>query len=177
MAVIREMTTTAFRLKDEMLGRVYVYRAGEALAAAWQRQRRPGTGAQLPFRSLVSALRIHASDFVVMQRRINDGDCWIIARRPLDMEWLHGLLQVWEMTVLGDETPGRVSRYLADLHESSLELASLVERRAGRPPPPGSVAPGFGRSPGGRWPSALLPVLWRLRGESFRCASTPRHAC
>jgi len=138
MAVIREMTTTAFRLKDEMLGRVYVYRAGEALAAAWQRagqrQRRPGTGVQLPFRSLVTALRIHASDFVVMQRRINGGDCWIIARRPLDMEWLHGLLQVWEMTVLGDETPGRVSRYLADLHESSLELASLVERRAGRPP-------------------------------------------
>lgn len=136
MAVIREMTTTAFRLKDELLGRVYVYRAGEALAAAWQRagQSRLGTGAPLPFRSLVTALRIHTSDFVVMQRRINDGDCWIIARRPLDMEWFHGLLQAWEMAVLGDDAPGRVSRYLADHHESALELASLVERRAGRPP-------------------------------------------
>lgn len=137
MSVIERIRTTAFRLDAEHLGSVYVYRPGERFVRAWEslerRWKPQGELAdfkRLPYRGLATALRVLSGDFVALERRVGQEHVFVISRKPISLAELRTAVSAWETRAL-EMFDKPVSRALEDLACEEVNVAGLVERRAG----------------------------------------------
>lgn len=156
MSTIQIIRTTAFRLSDEHFGTVYVYRPGDHFIRAWEYLetcwREVGDTRDLywlPYRSLAVALRVMSGDFVALQRKVKDEQAFILSRRELSLSQIEAAVGAWEVYALGLHN-GQISRVVGDLSVERVDVAKLVQRRAGLCP----------RLTGGNWPWDV--AIWEI---------------
>ncbi len=132
---IETIRTTAFRLKSEDFGTVWVYRPGEAFARAWDAleadwKASPGEFRKLPYGGLAAALRVMIGDFVALERRALSGRAFIVSRKRISVAHLKTAIGSWEARVLGNPRQ-LLAQSVPDLNPEQVQVADLIQRRPG----------------------------------------------
>lgn len=135
---IETIRTTAFRLKDEDFGTVWVYRPGEEFARTWdgleaELKSNPGEFRRLPYGGLAAALRVMTGDFVALERRAQSGRAFIVSRKLISAAQLQTAIGSWEARVL-NKPRLPLSKLVRDLHPKEVRVGDLIERRRGLSP-------------------------------------------
>lgn len=135
---IETVRTTAFRLKNEDFGTVWVYRPGEEFARTWEALQAdfkpsPGDQKKLPYGGLAAALRVMTGDFVALERRAQSGRAFIVSRKLISATQLQTAIGSWEARVLHNPRLP-LSKLVRDLHPEEVRVGDLITRRPGLSP-------------------------------------------
>lgn len=165
---IETIRTTAFRLKDEDFGTVWVYRPGEEFARTWggleaDLKSNLSEFRKLPYGGLAAALRVMTGDFVALERRAQRGRAFIVSRQRISEAHLKTAIGAWEARVLGHPRP-LLSELIRDLRPEEVQVGDLIMRRPGLCPniPEGWV-----------WDVGIWEIAHRLAAQPMRTDSAP----